>query len=443
MLTSFRATLHLFSRNVRLFLLTAFLVGFGFDGGVLSVDFNLYLLRLGYGPEIVGIINSAGLFAFALFSLPAALFGNWWGLRRMILIGLGVVLLGGVLLPLAELFSGLWQQGWLMGAYIVILLGMALFFVNGAPFMMASTPPAQRDHLFSMQTGLMAIAAFLGNLVGGILPAAFARLLGITLDSPVPYRFPLLVAALLVLPALLLMLSANAAATDDNEEQTEDADPRMPASAGSKPLSTGLFLLLIFVRMLQVCGVATLFVFFNVYLDTELQIATSTIGLVLAAGRLIAVPVALLTPYFTRRFGNLNVVVVSCLIVTLGYLPITFVPTLGAAAVGYIAVIGLSAMRYPASMNFSMRIVAPSQRGILTGAGEMGAGVAFTALALGGGYVITYLGYESLFVLSSVLNLTGALLFWYFFRNFRRKKSERTATPVAPQAALPMDGPPV
>ena len=443
MLTSLRATLQLFSRNVRLFLLTAFLVGFGFDGGVLSVLFNLYLLRLGYGPEVVGVINSAGLFAFALFSLPAALCGNWWGLRRMILIGLGVVLLGGGLLPVAELFSGGWQQGWLMAAYIVIFLGMSLYFVNGAPFMMASTPPAQRDHLFSMQTGLMAIAAFLGSLVGGILPAAFARLLGTTLDFPAPYRYPLLVAALLIVPALLLMFITKAVATDDNEEQTDDADPRMPASAGSNPLPMGLFLLLLFVRMLQVCGVATLFVFFNVYLDTHLQIATSTIGLVSAAGRLIAVPVALLTPVFTRRFGNLNVVVWSCVIVSLGYLPMTFLPTVGAAAVGYIAVVGLSAMRYPASMNFSMRIVAPRQRGMLTGAGEMGAGIAFTGLALGGGYMITRLGYESLFILTSVLNLTGALLFWYFFRNFRRKKSERTATPVAPQAAKPMDGPPV
>jgi len=443
MLTSLRATARLFSPNVRLFLFTAFLVGFGFDGGIFSVLFNLYLLRLGYGPEAVGAINSAGLFAFAIFSLPAALFGNWWGVRRMILVGLGVLLLGAGLLPVAEMLGGGWQQAGLTGAYIVVFLGMSLYFVNSAPFMMASTAPANRDHLFSMQTGLMATAAFAGSLVGGALPALFAPVLGTTLDSPVPYRLPLLLAGLLIVPAILVLRRSQNVAADDNEEEVADKDPRAPAPAGKEPLPFGLFLLLLVVRILQVAGVATVFVFFNVYLDTHLQAATSTIGLISAAGRLIAVPVALLTPVFTRRFGNLNVVVVSCVIVTLGYLPMAFLPTVGAAAVGYVAIVGLSAMRYPATMNFSMRIVAPRQRGTLTGAGEMAAGIAFTSLALGGGYMITHLGYESLFLLTGGLNLAGALIFWWFFRDFRRKKSERTATPVAPQAVKAIDSPPV
>lgn len=443
MLTSLRATAQLFSPNVRLFLFSAFLVGFGFDGGIFSVLFNLYLLRLGYGPEAVGAINSAGLFAFALFSLPAALFGNWWGVRRMILVGLGVLLLGAALLPVAEMLGGGWQQAGLTGAYIVVFLGMSLYFVNSAPFMMASTAPANRDHLFSMQTGLMATAAFLGSLVGGALPALFAPLLGTTLDSPVPYRLPLLLAGLLIVPAILVLRRAENVAADDNEEEVADKDPRAPAPAGKEPLPFGLFLLLLVVRILQVAGVATVFVFFNVYLDTHLHAATSTIGLISAAGRLIAVPVALLTPIFTRRFGNLNVVVWSCVIVTLGYLPMAFLPTVGAAAVGYVAIVGLSAMRYPATMNFSMRIVAPRQRGTLTGAGEMAAGIAFTSLALGGGFMITRLGYESLFLLTGALNIAGAVIFWWFFRDFRRKKSERTATPVAPQTVKSMDSPPV
>ena len=443
MLTSLRGTLRLFSHNVRLFLLTAFLVGFGFDGGIFSVLFNLYLLRLGYGAEAVGAINSGGLFAFAIFSLPAALFGNWWGVRRMILVGLGVMLLGVGLLPVAELWGGGWQQAGLTGAYTIIFMGMGLYFVNSAPFMMASTAPANRDHLFSVQTGLMATAAFLGSLIGGALPALFARLLGTTLEFPAPYRFPLLLAGLLIVPAFLVLRRSANVSADDNEEEVADRDPHAPAPAGKQPLPFGLFLLLLVVRILQVAGVATVFVFFNVYLDTHLQAATSTIGLISAAGRLIAVPVALLTPVFTRRFGNLNVVVWSCLIVSLGYLPMAFLPTVGAAAVGYVAIVGLSAMRYPATMNFSMRIVAPRQRGTLTGAGEMAAGVAFTGLALGGGYMITRLGYESLFLLTAALNLAGAFIFWYFFRNFRRNKSERTATPVAPQAAKSMDSTPV
>lgn len=443
MLTFFQAPLRLFSRNVRLFLVSAFLVGFGFDGGIFSVLFNLYILRLGYGPELVGVVNSAGLFAFALFSLPAGLFGNWWGIRRTVMIGLVIILAGAALLPLAEMVPIAWQPGWLAGVYVIVFVGIALYFVNGAPFMMASTAPANREHLFSMQTGLMATAAFAGSLVGGVLPAGFARLLGTTLDFPAPYRYPLLVAGLLIVPALLIIRATEHVEADDNEEQVEDADPHAPASAGSAAMSWRLFVLLQIIRMLQVCGVATIVVFFNVYLDNHLHAATSTIGTISALGRLIAVPVALLTPLLTRRIGNLNVVVLSCLVVTVGYLPLGFVPTVGAAAIGYIGVVGLSAMRYPAFMNFAMRIVPPRQRGVFNGAGEMSAGVAFTGLALGGGYMIPALGYQSLFLLTAALNLAGAILFWWFFRGFRRKKSERTATPVAPQAAKSIDSTPV
>lgn len=442
MLRLFQAPARLFSRNVWLFLISAFLVGFGFDGGVVSVLFNLYMLRLGFGPELVGVVNSAGLFAFALFSLPAGFFGNWWGIKRMVVVGLVILIIGGVLLTLTEALPPEWRVAWLVMAYSIVFLGMSLYFVNGAPFMMASSEPARRDHLFSVQTGLMATAAFIGSLIGGALPALFAELLDTTLDFPAPYRYPLLLATLIIVPALLLIATAEDVEANDNEEQPVGREPDAPAQAAG-PLPMGLFLLLLLVRLLQVCGVATLFVFFNVYLDTQLQTPTSTIGLVSAAGRLIAVPVALLTPFLTRKWGNLNVVVLSCVIVSLGYLPLAFVPSVGAAAVGYVAVVGLSAMRYPAFMNFSMRIVAPRQRGTLTGAGEMAAGIAFTGLALGGGFMVARLSYESLFNLTSLLNIAGALLFWYFFRDFRRKKSERTPTPVAPQAPKAIDSPPV
>ena len=36
------------------------LVGFALDGGIYSVLLNLFLLRLGYGPEQIGLVNAAG-----------------------------------------------------------------------------------------------------------------------------------------------------------------------------------------------------------------------------------------------------------------------------------------------------------------------------------------------------------------------------------------------
>ena len=65
MITDYLSMLRLFSRDLRLFLITAALVALAWDG-VRTVILNLYLLRLGYGPQFVGLVSAVGAFAFAL-----------------------------------------------------------------------------------------------------------------------------------------------------------------------------------------------------------------------------------------------------------------------------------------------------------------------------------------------------------------------------------------
>ncbi|HSH79365.1 MAG TPA: hypothetical protein VLA19_12650 [Herpetosiphonaceae bacterium] len=52
------------------------LLGFAVDGGVYAVLLNLFLARLGYGPEVIGLVNAAGMVVFALASLPAGIVGG-------------------------------------------------------------------------------------------------------------------------------------------------------------------------------------------------------------------------------------------------------------------------------------------------------------------------------------------------------------------------------
>src|SRR5918998_4404440 len=79
------------------------LLGFAVDGGVYAVLLNLFLARLGYGPEVIGLVNAAGMVVFALASLPAGIIGERWGSKRIMLGGLGLLVAGAVLLPLAGL----------------------------------------------------------------------------------------------------------------------------------------------------------------------------------------------------------------------------------------------------------------------------------------------------------------------------------------------------
>jgi hypothetical protein len=71
MASAYLHKLRLFSRDVRLVLITAALLGFTVFGGIYPVLLNLYLLRLGYGPKFIGLVNAALNLAFSGFCLPA------------------------------------------------------------------------------------------------------------------------------------------------------------------------------------------------------------------------------------------------------------------------------------------------------------------------------------------------------------------------------------
>src|SRR5918998_3325975 len=90
------------------------LLGFAVDGGVYAVLLNLFLARLGYGPEEIGLVNAAGMVVFALASLPAGIVGERWGSKQVMLWGLGLLVAGAVLLPLADLLPATGRLPWLL-----------------------------------------------------------------------------------------------------------------------------------------------------------------------------------------------------------------------------------------------------------------------------------------------------------------------------------------
>ncbi len=78
---TWRQAIAAFSRDARLYLSSAALMGFTIFGGVYSLLMNLYLLRLGYGPGAIGVANAAGLLGWALACLPAGRLGRRWNKR--------------------------------------------------------------------------------------------------------------------------------------------------------------------------------------------------------------------------------------------------------------------------------------------------------------------------------------------------------------------------
>ena len=389
-------------------MVTSALVGFSVFGGIYTTLLNLYLLRMGYSPAFAGLVNGTGQLAFAVFSLPAGALGRRWGSRNMLIASLGLTVVGFGLLPLAE-FIPAGRQGWLILTHILGQIGLAAYFVNGNPFLMNVTNPAERSHVYATIAALWPLTGVLGSLAGGLLPAPLAGLLLLPLDHPAPYRYPLLLAAALMIPAVLVM----AVTGPVKEEQPSPAI----VQRGAAPW--GLITLLALTVLLRVAGEGVARVFLNIYLDESLNMTTAHIGLLLAAGQLAAVPAALLMPVLAGRWSIGRVYTVGTLGMGLSLLPLAWLPYRFTASLGYISLTIFSGITRPAIGVYQMEIVTAAWRTMMSSATTMALGLSWGIVALGGGYLIVNYGYSSLFLAGAALSTAGALVFWGYFSKGR------------------------
>ena len=415
-----------FNPQARLFFVVVVGMAFVVDG-IYGVLLNLYLLRLGYGTEFIGLVNAAGLITFALTSLPAGILGSQMSVTRLMKNGACLSLAGGLLLPMVELLPPGWREGWLVVNYALMLGGFALFFVNGAPYLINVVDRAYKQKAFALKTAHWSLASFAGSLLGGMLPGLIASWNDWTLDDPAPYRITLtLASAMLVISVLLIM----------RIRPLPSRIKRAPSEADSSPSSerfswtTSLFALIVImtiIRLFQVAGSATALVYFNVYMDTQLAIPTAMIGAIAAIGRLTGVPAALLTPWLVRRWGNVSVVIWSSLIASLFLLPMALVEHWSAAALGFIGSMAMMSIRYTAFVVYILDLVPRVQQAVMAGTGEMAAGLSFAVMALGGGIILSLFAFRDLFMLGALLSFVGTALFWL---HVRQAKPRRKLAPI-------------
>ena len=146
-----------FSHDVRMYLITSFAIGFSYIG-IVAVLFNLYLLRLGYGPVYIGWVAGSTALAFALFSLPAGAIGSYFGNRRVVIAGVALVGLSVGVVPLVEVLPVAWREGFILITRLLGGLGFALYAVNSMPYLVAASAPEDRDYVFSIQVSVSGLS---------------------------------------------------------------------------------------------------------------------------------------------------------------------------------------------------------------------------------------------------------------------------------------------
>jgi len=414
-------TLRMFSHDVRMYLITAALLGFSYFG-IIAVLMNLYLLRLGYGPEFIGLVNGATSTAFALTSLLAGVIGRRWGNRISVVMGISLIICCIGLLPLTELFAPSWQNIGILVIRFCGGFGFALYIVNANPHMIAATKPQERNHAFSMQVALLPLAGFAGSLVGGVLPGFFADQLNLTLEQPGPYRYPLIIASLLTIPAVWALLTTSEPRSRTPEVSVQSMSSPSSKKYGAKSYGATPIMLIAFLAIcasFRMAGEGAARSFFNVYLDVGLGVSTAQIGVLTAVSQLLAVPAALAAPLLITRQGKVPVVVFATLGISASLMLMAFIPHWLSAGLGFMGVTAMLSITRAVTNIYQMEVVTEDWRSLTSGTISMAMGIGFSAMTLGGGYMIQAVGFQGFYFIGALSVMCSALIFWAYFRTPR------------------------
>lgn len=409
--SAYLATLSALNRNVRLFLITPIAVGLSYYGFFL-VLFNLYLLRLGYGPRFIGALTASGPLAFIVVSLPAGALSRLWGSRRLLLVGIGLYIVSFGLLPFADLLPAAWQAPWLFGFYVLAFLGGAFYWPNSEIYMMTVTRSAERSLVFSLRQALLPLAGFAGSLVAGALPRLIAAWLDTSLDDPAPFRYALLLSSVVYLPAFCAML-----ATDRAPVRAHESAAIEPVTTSLVPLLSGTLITLIGIEVVWKGGNSGPINFFNVYLDSGLGLATAAVGMVIAFGQLFAAAAALATPLLTARYGLRQTVLLSLVGLGASLLLIAGPPNWVAAAIGYVGLRSWTAISSSAIAVYRMELVGAQQWGLLSGGAVAGQGIGESGMLLAGGFIIAGAGFGAFFFAAALMIGLSAVAYGTYFRH--------------------------
>ncbi len=368
--------------------------------GVSGVTRVLFILRLELGTEFFGIYNAFGAIGYMGMALPAGMLSARLGLKKSMLLGVSVAMVGFVLAPLVEFTPRTWWVTYLLFTQLCAAGGFAIFSVNASPAIMATTGPDNRSKTYGLYSASRNCGTLVGMLIGGVLPTILATYLEASLDTTEPYRIALLGTSFCTVFSLWAVTRFR-----DVRDVPSQAHGSAPDVFPVLPMS----LIVMFVIFSQ-GAVAVCHSFCNAYMDEQLQLSPQFIGTLGALGQLCAVIIPIAVPRLRQRWDNGTLLIFASLGSALMLVPLFFLEHWLVAGLGRMGVMAMAAIWMPVIQIYQMEMVPQSRRPLAFALLSMALGINYGILSFFGGYIITLWSYSILFLVSCIITLVGSLI---------------------------------
>jgi len=368
------------------FFLAAGLFDFGLF--VYFLLYNLYLLQLGFGEKFLGFVSSAMLAGGIAGSIPAGLAMQRFGLRNTLLGGfMAVAMLSATR---ASVTSG----------PLLIALAAAAGFASSiwavaiSPCVAQLTTPKNRALGFSLVFSAGIGIGVFGGVIGGRLPAWFARI-GSSPIGPLNYRASLLVGCAIVLLAAWPLRRLDLAAGERSVRMRRPGPglSRYLVAAAVWNLGTGAFN-----------------PFFTAYF-ARLHTGVETIGVIFSMSQLAQVAAVLMAPLVLRRLGLIRGISWMQALTGVALVMLAAAADPLFAAIAYATFMVFQYMSEPGLYTLLMDSVPAEERSEASALNFMVASSAQAVAAAVSGATIETVGYGTMLMLAAFVCGIAGLLF--------------------------------
>jgi MFS family permease len=349
--SGYASKLRRFNPNARKYLLFVFLTTL--NAGIYGVIFNLYILRLGFGEDFLGLILSISATSMGLFSIPAAFVCDRLGRKR-------TLLLSSVLSAISLFFLYNTTTPELLVLFSLASgMASALGLVTGSTFLLENSTKEERMYLFSMSSLIYTFSLLSGNMLGGFLPDILADLISAQSGSAISYRLTLYVSLVATMASLLPL----AYVAEKNSEENNGI-------RGQLNIYRSIFKSKVIRQMtlfycLYGVGWGTSLPYFNVYFDTVLGASANQIGIFFSVSQIFMILGYFLVPVLTERTGKVRLVSIVQILSIPFLLMFVLTNNLLIAVVGFVMRYMLMNMANPILNSFKLEIVQPEERSMI------------------------------------------------------------------------------
>ncbi len=394
-----------FSHNARAYLAYYFLLSVHL--GIYSVIFNLYILRLGFREDMLGLMLSIVFISTGIAAIPAAFLCDRIGRKNTLLFSIAVT--SSALLLIYTITS----LNLLLVLSVIYGVGTAFYTVAGSPFLMENSTPEERIHLFSVNSALSQAAYIIGCMAGGTLPNALSAA-GVDVASPEVYRYTLFLSlALIALSAVPILYMS---------ETAKRPRPVKRFAVLGSTLRSPKVRKLIAVNGLIGIGAGMIVPFFNVYFHNLLSATTDQIGLIFSTGELVMIAGLMVIPLIVERFGKVKTIALTELASIPFLIMLAFTANIYVAAFAYIMRMTLMNMAGPAINSFNMELVGDEQRATVSSLTSTSGYLCQSLSAYLSGVMMAGSNYVLPFMVTCATYVFAASLYYLFFSAVEKEK---------------------